>query len=168
MKTIVFLLCLTFVSCHGRQEESTPQTDTVIGHPEKKEIEEKRNILIAGVARPEPWFVTVGNDTIYRYADKGPVFDSTYADVHEYVEEAVKDIHIGEGISYVSYVVNKAGLPCYVSIERSAINNVFDAEIARRMDSTACEIVRNMPYFTPAKLGGKVINFRMSVAVRFK
>lgn len=112
----------------------------VIGHPEKKEIEEKRYISIAKAARPEPWFVTVGNDTIYRYADEGPVFDSTYADVYEYLEEAVKDIHIGEGISYVSFVVNKAGLPCYVSIKRSAINNVFDAEISVLADLQSASI----------------------------
>lgn len=71
---------------------------------------------------------------------KDPVFDSTYADVYEYLEEAVKDIHIGEGISYVSFVVNKAGLPCYVSIKRSAINNVFDAEISVLADLQSASI----------------------------
>lgn len=151
-----------------QQGKSVPQTDTVIGHPGKEEIEENKPVSIAGVGREDPWFITVGNDTIYRYADEGPTFAPPYANASEYVEEAVKNIHIGEGISYVSFVVNKADLPCYVSIAKSAKNNVFDAELARRMDSTACEIVRNMPYFTPAKLDGKVINFRTIVTVRFK
>ena len=168
MKVIVILLCLILASCHGQQGKSVPQTDTVIGHPGKEEIEENKPVSIAGVGREDPWFITVGNDTIYKYADEGPTFAPPYANASEYVEEAVKNIHIGEGISYVSFVVNKAGLPCYVSIAKSAKNNVFDAGLARRMDSTACEIVRNMPYFTPAKLDGKVINFRTIVTVRFK
>ena len=111
MKVIVILLCLILASCHGRQGESAPQTDTVIGHPGKEEIEENRPVSIAGVGREDPWFITVGNDTIYRYADEGPTFAPPYANASEYVEEAVKNIHIGEGISYVSFVVNKAGFP---------------------------------------------------------
>ena len=82
--------------------------------------------------------------------------------------EDLKDIHIGEGISVVSFVVNKMGLPCHVTLARSAKVFAPDARSYRQMDSIACEVVRNLPYFIPASLNGEPVNHLIGVAVRFK
>ena len=110
--------------------------------------------------------VILDGDTVYTDVDTPPVFSA--GNLGDYLQEAVKDIHIGKGISLVSFVVSKAGYPYQVFLRRSAGMRVTDTRIAAQMDSIACEIVRDLPSFLPATLNGELVNYRMAVAVRFK
>ena len=80
----------------------------------------------------------------------------------------VKDIHIGEAIPVVMFVVSKAGYPCHITLRRSANVFISDSQTAQEIDSIACKLVRDLPHFTPASLDGELVNHRMVVAVRFK
>ena len=136
----------------------TVQTDTV--QRERKEPITIENL--PGIDAP----VILDGDTVYTDVDTPPVFSA--GDLEDYLQEAVKNIHIGKGISLVSFVVSKAGYPYQVFLRRSAGMRVTDARIAAQMDSIACEIVRDLPSFLPATLNGELVNYRMAVAVRFK
>lgn len=169
---IIAFLSLFLVSCQGQHTQnglSAGDRDTV-----QVKSSSKEQISIAGPAQDLPLFVMIGNDTVYNYVYERPVFSvhspsaSVDTDVENYVQNAVKDIHIGEGISYLSFVVNKVGLPRHVSIARSARNNVPDVEVAEKMDSIACEVVGNMPYFIPATVRGNIVNYRMNTRIVFK
>ena len=144
MKPIIGLVLLALAACGGQQKTESPlaaETDTIrVKEPDKEPI------------------------TLERETGK-PVYDMI---LEHYIQEAVKDIHIGEGISVVYFVVNKMGLPCHVTLARSAKVFAPDARSYRQMDSIACEVVRNLPYFIPASLNGEPVNHLIGVAVRFK
>lgn len=171
MRIVVFIL-LFLVSCQGQRM----QNELFAGNMDTVQVKSssKEKISVAGPAQDLPLFEMIGNDTVYNYVYKRPIFSvhspsaSVDTDVENYVQNAVKDIHIGEGISYISFVVNKVGLPCHVSIVRSARNNVPDVGVAERMDSIACEVVSNMPYFIPATVRGDIVNYRMNIRIVFK
>lgn len=173
MKTLTFLFLFALMLCprQGKpSKEVVNKEDTTQTEKPKK----KKQVTIVGAGQFLPLYVIMGNDTVYNYVAYRPksLVDTTTsvdAGVSRYIEESLKNIHIGEGISYVSYVVNKKGQSCHESILRSAKNNVFDAELAERMDSTACEIIRNMPPFIPARnKEGEFVNYRMYATIRFR
>ena len=172
MKPMICFLLLALGACGGQQKTGTPlaaETDTIrVKEPDKEPITLERET-------GKPVYDMIEGDTVYRYADSGPEFSipkphgSEYnTGLEHYIQEAVKDIHIGEGISVVSFVVNKMGLPCHVTLARSAKVFAPDARSYRQMDSIACEVVRNLPYFIPASLNGEPVNHLIGVAVRFK
>lgn len=168
MKPIIGLVLLALAACGGQQKTESPlaaETDMI----QAKEPDKEPITLERETGKP------VYEDTVYRYADSEPEFSipkpygSEYSTgLEHYIQEAVKDIHIGEGISVVSFVVNKMGLPCHVTLARSAKVFAPDARSYRQMDSIACEVVRNLPYFIPASLNGEPVNHLIGVAVRFK
>ena len=169
MKPMICFLLLALGACGGQQKTGTPlaaETDTIqVKEPDKEPITLERET-------GKPVYDMIEGDTVYRYADSGPEFSipkpygSEYnTGLEHYIQEAVKDIHIGEGISVVSFVVNK---PCHVTLARSAKVFAPDARSYRQMDSIACEVVRNLPYFIPASLNGEPVNHLIGVAVRFK
>ena len=172
MKPMICFLLLALGACGGQQKTESPltaKTDTVqVKEPGKEPITLERET-------GKPVYDMIEGDTVYRYADSGPEFSipkpygSEYSTgLEHYIQEAVKDIHIGEGVSVVCFVVNKMGLPCHISIASSAKVFVSDARSYRQMDSIACEVVRNLPYFIPASLNGEPVNHLIGVAVRFK
>jgi hypothetical protein len=172
MKPMICFLLLALGACGGQQKTESPltaKTDTVqVKEPGKEPITLERET-------GKPVYDMIEGDTVYRYADSGPEFSipkpygSEYSTgLEHYIQEAVKDIHIGEGVSVVCFVVNKMGLPCHISIASSAKVFVSDARSYRQMDSIACEVVRDLPYFIPASLNGELVNYLIGVAVRFK
>lgn len=172
MKPMICFLLLALGACGGQQKTGTPlaaETDTIrVKEPDKEPITLERET-------GKPVYDMIEGDTVYRYADSGPEFSipkpygSEYSTgLEHYIQEAVKDIHIGEGVSVVCFVVNKMGLPCHISIASSAKVFVSDARSYRQMDSIACEVVRDLPYFIPASLNGEPVNYLIGVAVRFK
>lgn len=165
MKLMMFLGLFALAACQSQQkpdETSDAQTDTVLT---EKIAERKEPIIIEnlpGIDAP----VIMDEDTIYTNVDTPPVFSE--GDLNDYLQEAVKDIHVGEAVPIVMFVVSKAGYPCHVALRRSAKVFISDSLIARKIDSIACGIVRDLPHFTPASLNGELVNYRMVVAVRFK
>ena len=161
----MFLGLFALAACQSQQkpdETSAAQTDTVLT---EKIAERKEPVIIEnlpGIDAP----VIMDEDTIYTNVDTPPVFSE--GDLNDYLQEAVKDIHVGEAVPIVMFVVSKAGYPCHVALRRSAKVFIPDSLIARKIDSTACGIVRDLPHFTPASLNGELVNYRMVVAVRFK
>lgn len=164
MKKIMVCVCLlVLTACQSRQnrhESFAEQTDTVCSTDEEKEPIIVKSL--PGIDAP----LVMGEDTVYTNVDMPPVFSA--GDLDDYLSRMVKDIHIGKGIPVIMFVVNKAGHPCHVAIRRSAAAFVPDAGSARQMDSIACEVVRDLPYFIPASLNGKLVSYRMVVAVRFR
>lgn len=173
MKALAFLFLFALILC-PRQEKPSKEVVNRKDTTQTEKPKKKKQVTIVGAGQFLPLYVVMGNDTVYNYVayrPKSSVDTTTSVDagVNKYIEDTLKSIHIGEGISYVSYVVNKKGQPCHVSISRSAKNNVFDAELAERMDSTACEIIRNMPSFIPARnKEGEFVNYRMHAIIRFR
>ena len=165
MKLMMFLGLFALAACQSQQkpdETSAAQTDTVLT---EKIAERKEPVIIEnlpGIDAP----VIMDEDTIYTNVDTPPVFSE--GDLNDYLQEAVKDIHVGEAVPIVMFVVSKAGYPCHVALRRSAKVFIPDSLIARKIDSIACGIVRDLPHFTPASLNGELVNYRMVVAVRFK
>lgn len=165
MKLMMFLGLFALAACQSQQkpdETSAAQTDTVLT---EKIAERKEPIIIEnlpGIDAP----VIMDEDTVYTNVDTPPVFSE--GDLNDYLQEAVKDIHVGEAVPIVMFVVSKAGYPCHVALRRSAKVFIPDSLIARKIDSIACGIVRDLPHFTPASLNGELVNYRMVVAVRFK
>ena len=161
----MFLGLFALAACQSQQkpdETSDTQTDTVLT---EKIAERKEPIIIEnlpGIDAP----VIMDEDTVYTNVDTPPVFSE--GDLNDYLQEAVKDIHVGEAVPIVMFVVSKAGYPCHVALRRSAKVFIPDSLIARKIDSIACGIVRDLPHFTPASLNGELVNYRMVVAVRFK
>lgn len=161
----MFLGLFALAACQSQQkpdETSAAQTDTVLT---EKIAERKEPIIIEnlpGIDAP----VIMDEDTIYTNVDTPPVFSE--GDLNDYLQEAVKDIHVGEAVPIVMFVVSKAGYPCHVALRRSAKVFIPDSLIARKIDSIACGIIRDLPYFIPASLNGELVNYRMVVAVRFK
>ena len=165
MKLMMFLGLFALAACQSQQkpdETSAAQTDTVLT---EKIAERKEPIIIEslpGIDVPD----IIDGDTVYTNVDTPPVFSE--GDLNDYLQEAVKDIHVGEAVPIVMFVVSKAGYPCHVALRRSAKVFIPDSLIARKIDSIACGIVRDLPHFTPASLNGELVNYRMVVAVRFK
>ena len=165
MKLMMFLGLFALAACQSQQkpdETSAAQTDTVLT---EKIAERKEPVIIEnlpGIDAP----VIMDEDTVYTNVDTPPVFSE--GDLNDYLQEAVKDIHVGEAVPIVMFVVSKAGYPCHVALRRSAKVFIPDSLIARKIDSIACGIVRDLPHFTPASLNGELVNYRMVVAVRFK
>lgn len=161
----MFLGLFALAACQSQQkpdETSAAQTDTVLT---EKIAERKEPIIIEnlpGIDAP----VIMDEDTIYTNVDTPPVFSE--GDLNDYLQEVVKDIHVGEAVPIVMFVVSKAGYPCHVALRRSAKVFIPDSLIARKIDSIACGIIRDLPYFIPASLNGELVNYRMVVAVRFK
>ena len=161
----MFLGLFVLAACQSQQkpdETSAAQTDTVLT---EKIAERKEPVIIEnlpGIDAP----VIMDEDTIYTNVDTPPVFSE--GDLNDYLQEAVKDIHVGEAVPIVMFVVSKAGYPCHVALRRSAKVFIPDSLIARKIDSIACGIIRDLPYFIPASLNGELVNYRMVVAVRFK
>ncbi len=161
----MFLGLFALAACQSQQkpdETSAAQTDTVLT---EKIAERKEPVIIEnlpGIDAP----VIMDEDTIYTNVDTPPVFSE--GDLNDYLQEAVKDIHVGEAVPIVMFVVSKAGYPCHVALRRSAKVFIPDSLIARKIDSIACGIIRDLPYFIPASLNGELVNYRMVVAVRFK
>ncbi len=165
MKLMIFLLLIALTACQSRQGQKQAFTNTKLIDTAWVGADGKEPVIIEslpGINTP----VVMNGDTIYTNVDTPPVFSA--GDLEDYVCKAVKDVHIGEAIPVVTFVVNKAGYPCYVAIRRSAKVFIPDSLIARKMDSIVCEVVRNLPYFIPAALKGKPVNYGMVVAVRFK
>ena len=161
MKLMMFLCMLALVACQNQQKPNK----TFMVQADIVPIERKEPITIEnlpGINAP----VILDGDTVYTDVDTPPVFSA--GDLAGYLQKAVKDVHIGKGISLVSFVVSKAGYPCHVFLRRSAGMRVTDARIAAQMDSIACDIVRNLPSFLPAMLNGELVNYRMAVAVKFE
>lgn len=162
---MMFLCLLALEACQSQQkpdETSAVQTDTV---PTEKIAEWKEPVIIEnlpGIDAP----VIMDEDTVYTNVDTPPVFSE--GDLNDYLQEAVKDIHVGEAVPIVMFVVSKAGYPCHVAIRRSAKVFISDSLIARKIDSIACGIIRDLPYFIPASLNGKLVNRQMVVAIEFK
>lgn len=162
---MMFLGLFALAACQSQQkpdETSAAQTDTVLT---EKIAERKEPVIIEnlpGIDAP----VIMDEDTVYTNVDTPPVFSE--GDLNDYLQEAVKDIHVGEAVPIVMFVVSKAGYPCHVALRRSAKVFIPDSLIARKIDSIACGIVRDLPHFTPASLNGELVNYRMVVAVRFK
>ena len=165
MKLMMFLGLFALAACQSQQkpdETSAAQTDTVLT---EKIAERKEPVIIEnlpGIDAP----VIMDEDTVYTNVDTPPVFSE--GDLNDYLQEAVKDIHVGEAVPIVMFVVSKAGYPCHVALRRSAKVFIPDSLIARKIDSIACGIIRDLPHFTPASLNGELVNYRMVVAVRFK
>lgn len=161
----MFLGLFALAACQSQQkpdETSAAQTDTVLT---EKIAERKEPVIIEnlpGIDAP----VIMDEDTVYTNVDTPPVFSE--GDLNYYLQEAVKDIHVGEAVPIVMFVVSKAGYPCHVALRRSAKVFIPDSLIARKIDSIACGIIRDLPYFIPASLNGELVNYRMVVAVRFK
>ena len=161
----MFLGLFALAACQSQQkpdETSAAQTDTVLT---EKIAERKEPVIIEnlpGIDAP----VIMDEDTVYTNVDTPPVFSE--GDLNDYLQEAVKDIHVGEAVPIVMFVVSKAGYPCHVALRRSAKVFIPDSLIARKIDSIACGIIRDLPYFIPASLNGELVNYRMVVAVRFK
>ena len=161
MKLMMFLCMLALAACQNQQKPNKTfmvQADTV-------PIERKEPITIEnlpGINAP----VILDGDTVYTDVDTPPVFSA--GDLEDYLQEAVKDIHIGEAIPIVMFVVSKVGYPCHVTLRRSANVFISDIQTAQEIDSIACKLVRDLPHFTPASLDGELVNHRMVVAVRFK
>lgn len=165
MKLMMFLGLFALAACQSQQkpdETSAAQTDTVLT---EKIAERKEPIIIEslpGIDVPD----IIDGDTVYTNVDTPPVFSE--GDLNDYLQEAVKDIHVGEAVPIVMFVVSKAGYPCHVAIRRSAKVFIPDSLIARKIDSIACGIIRDLPYFIPASLNGKLVNRQMVVAIEFK
>lgn len=161
----MFLGLFALAACQSQQkpdETSAAQTDTVLT---EKIAERKEPIIIEslpGIDVPD----IIDGDTVYTNVDTPPVFSE--GDLNDYLQEAVKDIHVGEAVPIVMFVVSKAGYPCHVAIRRSAKVFTPDSLIARKIDSIACGIIRDLPYFIPASLNGKLVNRQMVVAIEFK
>lgn len=162
---MMFLGLFALAACQSQQkpdETSAAQTDTVLT---EKIAERKEPIIIEslpGIDVPD----IIDGDTVYTNVDTPPVFSE--GDLNDYLQEAVKDIHVGEAVPIVMFVVSKAGYPCHVAIRRSAKVFIPDSLIARKIDSIACGIIRDLPYFIPASLNGKLVNRQMVVAIEFK
>lgn len=163
MKPMICFFLLALVACGGQRKSDklfTRQIDTVwIGADGKEPVTVES---LPGINAP----VVMNGDTVYTNVDTPPVFSE--GDLNDYLQEAVKDIHVGEVVPIVMFVVSKAGYPCRVALRRSAKAFIPDSLIARKIDSIACGIVRNLPRFTPASLNGELVNYSMVVAVRFK
>ena len=109
MKPMVCLLLLALAACQMQKKPDqtfTVQTDTV--QRERKEPITIENL--PGIDAP----VILDEDTVYTDVDTPPVFSA--GDLEDYLQEAVKDIHIGEAIPVVMFVVSKAGYPCHVTL----------------------------------------------------
>lgn len=162
---MMFLYLFALAACQSGQKPSKTlavQTDTV--QIDTAQSERKDPITIEnlpGINAP----VIMDGDTVYTDVDTPPVFSA--GDLEDYLQETVRDIHLGEAIPIVMFVVSKAGYPCHVAIRRSANVFISDVQAAREIDSIACKLVRDLPRFTPASLDGKLVNFQMVVAVRF-
>ena len=160
----MFLGLFALAACQSQQkpdETSAAQTDTVLT---EKIAERKEPIIIEslpGIDVPD----IIDGDTVYTNVDTPPVFSE--GDLNDYLQEAVKDIHVGEAVPIVMFVVSKAGYPCHVAIRRSAKVFIPDSLIARKIDSIACGIIRDFPYFIPASIHGKLVTGQMVVAIEF-
>ena len=133
MKPMVCLLLLALATCQMQKKPDqtfTVQTDTV--QRERKEPITIENL--PGIDAP----VILDEDTVYTDVDTPPVFSA--GDLEDYLQEAVKDIHIGEAIPVVMFVVSKAGYPCHVAIRRSANVFISDIQTAQKIDSIACKL----------------------------
>ena len=89
MKPMVCLLLLALATCQMQKKPDqtfTVQTDTV--QRERKEPITIENL--PGIDAP----VILDEDTVYTDVDTPPVFSA--GDLEDYLQEAVKDIHIGE------------------------------------------------------------------------
>ena len=163
---MMFLCLFALAACQsGRKPNRTLAVQTDKLQKDTMQKERKEPIIVEnlpGIDAP----VILDGDTVYTDVDTPPVFSA--GDLEDYLQEAVKDIHIGEAIPVVMFVVSKAGYPCHVTLRRSASVFISDAQAARKIDSIACKLVRDLPHFTPASLNGKLVNDRMVVAVRFK
>ena len=166
MKLMMFLCLFALAACQsGRKPNRTLAVQTDKLQKDTMQKERKEPIIVEnlpGIDAP----VILDGDTVYTDVDTPPVFSA--GDLEDYLQEAVKDIHIGEAIPVVMFVVSKAGYPCHVAIRRSANVFISDIQTAQEIDSIACKLVRDLPHFTPASLDGELVNHRMVVAVRFK
>lgn len=120
---MLFLLAL--VACGGQRKSDklfTRQIDTVwIGADGKEPVTVES---LPGINAP----VVMNGDTVYTNVDTPPVFSE--GDLNDYLQEAVKDIHVGEAVPIVMFVVSKAGYPCRVALRRSAKAFIPDSLIA--------------------------------------
>ena len=166
MKPMMFLCMFALAACQSeRKPNQTLAVQTGAIPKDTVQSERKDPITIEnlpGINAP----VIMDGDTVYTDVDTPPVFSA--GDLEDYLQEAVKDIHIGEAIPVVMFVVSKAGYPCHVAIRRSANVFISDIQTAQKIDSIACKLVQDLPRFTPASLDGELVNHRMVVAVRFK
>ena len=163
---MMFLCLFALAACQSGQKPNrrlAVQTDKMQKDTVQKERKEPITIEnLPGINAP----VILYGDTVYTDVDTPPVFSA--GDLEDYLQEAVKDIHIGEAIPIVMFVVSKAGYPCHVTLRRSANVFISDIQTAQEIDSIACKLVRDLPHFTPASLDEELVNHRMVVAVRFK
>ena len=130
---MMFLCLFALAACQSGQKPNrrlAVQTDKMQKDTVQKERKEPITIEnLPGIDAP----VVMYGDTVYTDVDTPPVFSA--GDLEDYLQEAVKGIHIGEAIPIVMFVVSKAGYPCHVAIRRSA--NVFISDIHRclRLDN---------------------------------
>ena len=163
---MMFLCLFALAACQsGRKPNRTLAVQTDKLQKDTMQKERKEPIIVENLPGIDAPVILYG-DTVYTDVDMPPVFSA--GDLEDYLQEAVKDIHIGEAIPIVMFVVSKAGYPCHVAIRRSANVFISDIQTAQKIDSIACNLVRDLPHFTPASLDGELVNHRMVVAVRFK
>ena len=163
---MMFLCLFALAACQsGRKPNRTLAVQTDKLQKDTMQKERKEPIIVENLPGIDAPVILYG-DTVYTDVDTPPVFSA--GDLEDYLQEAVKDIHIGEAIPIVMFVVSKAGYPCHVAIRRSANVFISDIQTAQKIDSIACKLVQDLPRFTPASLDGELVNHRMVVAVRFK
>ena len=102
---------------------------------------------------------------VHKVADEMPVFPGGEAGMYNYLEKNIiypeEEKKIGiEGTVYLSFVVTTTGQIKYVELLRGVVN-------ANALSQEAIRVVQSMPLWKPGKQGGKEVNVKLDVPIKF-